>query len=288
MPICCFQLGTSEGQARLGWLDKETERIYEISDTLSNLLTMDRKARLTRIGQGKRSAVGAYPLKHVTLRAPVDQQEIWAAGVTYKRSRDARMEESSQQDVYEKVYDAQRAEIFFKAAAWRCVGQRARIGIRHDSTWDVPEPELTLVIDSSGNIAGYTIGNDVSSRSIEGENPLYLPQAKTFYASCALGPWIVLPEEIDDPTRLEISMTIVRDGEDLWSGATSTAEMHRSFEDLVDYLYSSLDFPSGALLMTGAGLVPPENFTLQAGDQVTVEIEDIGSLTNSVARLSAR
>lgn len=288
MPLCCFQLGSGEGQTRLGWVDSEKDRAFELPDTLASLLALDGPARLARIVQMRRSAVGTYPLKHVTLRAPVDRQEVWAAGVTYKQSRDARMEESTQQDVYEKVYDAPRPEIFFKANGWRCVGQKARIGIRHDSTWDVPEPELTLVLDTSGKIAGYTIGNDVSSRSIEGENPLYLSQAKTFYASCAIGPWIMLPEELEDASNLAISMAILRAGEEIWSGQTSTAQMHRSFEDLVTHLYASLDFPHGALLMTGTGLVPPPGFTLQSGDQVTIEIEGVGSLVNSVARLSAR
>ena len=288
MPLCCFQLGSNGGQTRLGWVDSEKDRVLELPDTLATLLSLDGPARLARIGQMRRSAVGTYPLKSVTLRAPVDQQEVWAAGVTYKRSRDVRMEESTQQDVYEQVYDASRPEIFFKTNGWRCVGQKARIGIRHDSTWDVPEPELTLVLDSSGKIAGYTIGNDVSSRSIEGENPLYLPQAKSFYASCALGPWIMLPEELEDASNLAISMAILRASEEVWSGQTSTAQMHRSFEDLTAHLYASLDFPHGALLMTGTGLVPPPGFTLQSGDQVTIEIEGVGALVNSVARLSAR
>ncbi len=288
MPICSFQYGANGGQTRLGWVDAEKEKVFELPDTLANLLALDGPARLTRIMQMRRSAVGTYPLKQVKLRAPVDHQEVWAAGVTYKLSRDARMEESTQQDVYQKVYDATRPEIFFKAAGWRCVGQNDRIGIRHDSTWDVPEPELTIVIDSGGKIAGYTIGNDVSSRSIEGENPLYLPQAKTFYASCALGPWIVLPEELEDASNLGIAIAISRAGEEIWSGKTSTGAMHRTFEDLIAHLYASLDFPHGSLLMTGTGLVPPAELTLQSGDHVTIEIEGIGSLNNSVARLSAR
>lgn len=287
MPICLFQLGTGSGQPRLGWVDLERKRVLELSETIAGLLSTNGTERLSRIMTARRSAVGVYPLNHVKLRAPVDQQEVWAAGVTYERSRDARMEESSQQDVYQKVYEAERPEIFFKAAGWRCVGDTDRIGIRDDSTWDVPEPELTLVIDSSGAIAGYTIGNDVSSRSIEGENPLYLPQAKTFHASCSLGPWIVLPEEMESPENCLISMSIVRDGEDLWASETSTARMRRTFRELVDALYSSLMFPDGALLMTGTGLVPPDEVTLESGDQVTINIAGIGSLTNTVARLSS-
>ena len=288
MPISQFQLGSNGGQPRLGWVDLDKQRVFELSETLAQLLSVDAAERMQRLVAARRSAIGTYPLQHIRLRAPVDQQEVWAAGVTYRRSRDARMEESSQQDVYEKVYDAPRPEIFFKAAAWRCVGDGGRIGIRHDSTWDVPEPELTLVIDSAGKVAGYTIGNDVSSRSIEGENPLYLPQAKTFYASCAIGPWIVLPEEFTAPEQAEINISIERDAAVIWSGTTSTSQMHRSFDDLVSHLYSALDFPHGALLMTGTGLVPPDDITLHSGDKVTISIDGIGILTNSVARLSAK
>ncbi len=288
MPICLFQLGSGGGQPRLGWVDLERKRVLELSETIAGLLSTNGTERLSRIMTARRSAVGVYPLNHVKLRAPVDQQEVWAAGVTYERSRDARMEESSQQDVYQQVYDAERPEIFFKATAWRCVGDTDRIGIRDDSTWDVPEPELTLVIDSSGAIAGYTIGNDVSSRSIEGENPLYLPQAKTFHASCALGPWIVLPEEMESPENCLISLSIVRDGKELWAGECSTSRMRRTFRELVDALYSSLMFPDGALLMTGTGLVPPDEVTLESGDKVTITIAGIGSLTNTVARLSSQ
>jgi 2-dehydro-3-deoxy-D-arabinonate dehydratase len=288
VPICLFQLGFDGGQARLGWVDVERKRVLELSESMSGLLSTNGIERLSRIMTARRSAVGVYPLNHVKLRAPVDQQEVWAAGVTYERSRDARMEESTRQDVYQQVYEAERPELFFKAPAWRCVGEGDRIGIRHDSTWDVPEPELTLVIDSSGAIAGYTIGNDVSSRSIEGENPLYLPQAKSFHASCSLGPWIVLPEEIESPENCTIGLTIVRDGEELWSGETSTSRMRRTFRELVDNLYSSLMFPDGALLMTGTGLVPPDDITLESGDQVTISIAGIGTLTNTVARLSSK
>jgi 2-dehydro-3-deoxy-D-arabinonate dehydratase len=289
MPICRFQLKQSAGgSARLGWVDRERERAFEISGTLGNLLRLHATERLERVVALRRSNVGSYPLTAVTLVAPVDEQEIWAAGVTYARSRDARMEESTQEDVYARVYGAERPELFYKAAAWRCVGPGARVGIRGDSNWNVPEPELTLVIDSNGDIAGYTIGNDVSSRSIEGENPLYLPQAKSYFACCALGPWIVLPEELDEPAQLPIQITIERNGGQIWSGTTSTANMHRTFDDLVSYLYRALDFPAGALLMTGTGLVPPAEFTLQQDDIVRIEIEGIGTLENRVAVVAVR
>jgi len=289
MPICRFQLRqTAGGSARLGWVDRERERVFELTGTLGDLLRLGATERLDRLVALRRSNVGSYPLTAVNLVAPVDEQEVWAAGVTYARSRDARMEESTQEDVYERIYFAARPELFFKAAGWRCVGPGARVGIRGDSDWNVPEPELTLVIDGNGEIAGYTIGNDVSSRSIEGENPLYLPQAKSYFASCALGPWIVLPEELDDPTQMSIRVAIERGGSVAWEGEASTATMQRTFADLVSYLYRALDFPAGALLMTGTGLVPPAEVTLQQDDVVRIEIDGIGMLENRVAVVAVR
>jgi 2-dehydro-3-deoxy-D-arabinonate dehydratase len=198
------------------------------------------------------------------------------------------MEESTQVDVYARVYEAERPEIFFKAPAQRCVGPFEPIAIRPDSTWNVPEPELALVIDAYGEVAGFTVGNDVSSRAIEGENPLYLPQAKIYTASCALGPWIVQRDEISDVMALGIRLRIERDGRERWSGETSTARIHHPLAELVECLYAALDFPSGAVLMTGTGIVPPADFTLEAGDGVTVEIDGIGTLTNHVYQLERR
>ena len=243
---------------------------------------------LQRLMELRRSAVATFPLRNVVMRAPVDDQEVWAAGVTYRRSRDAWMEESTQEDLYDRVYDAARPEIFLKAVGWRCVGDGQPVGIRADSTWDVPEPELTVVIDAGGDVVGYTVGNDVSSRSIEGDNALYLPQAKMFHASCALGPWIVLREELPDISDLAISMSIERAEETIWSGTISTASMHRTIDELIAHLYRSLTFPAGAFLMTGTGLVPPPEFTLQSGDVVRIEIDGIGTLTNKALRLEAR
>src|SRR5690606_20639360 len=229
-----------------------------------------------------------FPLRSVVMRAPVDDQEVWAAGVTYARSRDARVEESGNEDLYQRVYEAERPELFFKASGWRCVGDGQYVGMRADSTWDVPEPELALVIDARGEIFGYTIGNDMSSRSIEGENALYLSQAKIFHAACSLGPWIMLREELPDVSELAIEMRIIRGEAEAWSGQTSTARMRRSPDELVDWLYAALDFPTGAVLLTGAGLVPPAAFTLQPRDIIEVEIEGIGRLTNQAMRLEAR
>lgn len=231
------------------------------------------------------AAGGGLPLSSVPLAAPIDEQEVWAAGVTYLRSRNARMEESSQSDVYDRVYDADRPEIFLKATPNRVVGPGGAVAIRSDSGWDVPEPEVALMINAHGEIVGYTIGNDVSSRSIEGENPLYLPQAKV-YAQCAgLGPVVVLADEIADPRDLPIKLEIKRGGDVLFAEETATSRMHRTFEDLVKYLFRGNAFPAGVFLMTGTGIVPPSEFTLRDGDIVSIAVEPIGELTNSVVRI---
>jgi 2-dehydro-3-deoxy-D-arabinonate dehydratase len=206
--------------------------------------------------------------------------------VTYLRSRDARMEESSQRDVYDRVYDADRPELFLKATPNRVSGPSEAIAIRGDSGWDVPEPELVILVNAHGELVGYTIGNDVSSRSIEGENPLYLPQAKVYSRCAALGPAVVTVDELPDVSNLEIQLTIRRDGAQLFQESTATSQLHRSLSDLMEYLLRDNEFPAGVFLMTGTGIVPPSEFTLQDGDEVTVRIEGIGSLVNPVIRLS--
>jgi 2-dehydro-3-deoxy-D-arabinonate dehydratase len=217
--------------------------------------------------------------------APVDDDtEVWAAGVTYEVSRAARMEESGDADVYARVYDAERPELFFKSVGWRVRGPGEPIGVREDSGWDVPEPELALVCNANGEIVGYTIVNDVSSRSIEGENPLYLPQAKMYRGSCAAGPWIVPVAEIPDPYALGIEVTISRGGAPRWSGATSTARLHRRFAELAAWLYRGDEFPRGAVLATGTSAVPGPEITLEADDEVTIGIEGVGTLRNPVRR----
>jgi 2-dehydro-3-deoxy-D-arabinonate dehydratase len=216
--------------------------------------------------------------------APIGSQEVWAAGVTYFSSRLARMEESKDAgggDFYSRVYGADRPEIFFKATAARTVGPGENFRIRKDSTWDVPEPELTLCVTSSGKIVGYTIGNDVSSRSIEGENPLYLPQAKTFDGCACLGPCIyVTKEPLAEDTS--ISMKISRGSEVVFEGETTLREMKRKPQELVDYLLRETSFPQGVFLMTGTGIVPSTDFTLRVGDIVDISIDSIGTLTNAV------
>ncbi len=222
---------------------------------------------------------------YTNILAPIDgETEVWAAGVTYRRSEEARMEESQTPDIYAKVYSAQRPELFFKATPKRVAGPDAPIVVRADSTWDVPEPELVLVINAHAEIVGYTIGNDVSSRSIEGENPLYLPQAKVYAGCCALGPGITPAWEVSDPYNLTIHMTIERNNQEYWEGETSTRELKRRFHELVAYLFLENDFPDGMFLFTGTALVPDKQFTLEPGDVVNISISQLGTLRNSVVR----
>lgn len=207
--------------------------------------------------------------------APIeDGQEVWAAGVTYLRSREARMAESTTADLYDRVYDAERVEVFFKANGWRVIGHGGRIRVRPDSTWNAPEPELALVLNRPGEIVGYAAGNDVSSRSIEGENPLYLPQAKVYDGSCALGPGIVVahPDEMRD---LPITLAIERRGVPVFDGETRTSRLKRSLEEIAKCLFADLEFPHGAFLMTGTGIVPPDEFTLAPGDAVRISVGDL-------------
>jgi 2-dehydro-3-deoxy-D-arabinonate dehydratase len=215
-----------------------------------------------------------------TVLAPIETQEVWAAGVTYERSRVARIEESVSADPYDLVYVADRPELFLKAPGWRVRGPGQPIGIRADSDWNVPEPELALVVDARLRVAGYTIGNDVSSRSIEGRNTLYLPQAKVYDGACALGPCIVPASDATAPFDIEVE--IERDGDHVFEGRTSTAEMRRSFDELVAFLGAALTLPVGAILLTGTGVVPDADVTLRPGDVVRIRIEGLGTLENRV------
>ncbi|RYD36209.1 MAG: 2-hydroxyhepta-2,4-diene-1,7-dioate isomerase [Verrucomicrobiaceae bacterium] len=215
---------------------------------------------------------------------PLGSQEVWAAGVTYFRSRVARMEESGEAgaDVfYDKVYAADRPEIFFKATAPRVRGHQEPVRVRADSTWSVPEPELTLALNTEGKVFGFTIGNDLSARDIEGENPLYLPQAKTYQGSCALGPCLVLGSSL--PSHTAITLAIHRGGEIAFEGRTALDQLKRGFEELAGWLFRENEFPKGALLMTGTGIVPGSDFTLESGDRIVIGIEGIGELVNTVA-----
>jgi 2-dehydro-3-deoxy-D-arabinonate dehydratase len=218
------------------------------------------------------------------VQAPIQNQEVWASGVTYMRSKAARMEESKDSgggDFYDRVYDAARPELFFKATAGRVVGPGENIRIRKDSKWNVPEPELTLFMNSKGVISGYTVGNDVSSRDIEGENPLYLPQAKSYDKSAALGPCIFVSDEPISP-ETEIKLEIFRNGSAVFSQSIEINQMKRSHQELVDYLFTECSFNNGVFLMTGTGIIPEDSFSLQVGDVVDITIENIGTLSNTV------
>lgn len=234
----------------------------------------------------KRTVVAAKPanLDASAILPPIGAQEVWAAGVTYYRSRDARMEESKSAgggDFYDRVYSAERPELFFKATAHRVVGPGGKVAIRRDAKWSVPEPELVLLVSPKGKILGYTVGNDMSSRDIEGENPLYLPQAKVYDRSCALGPCILVSESPLPPST-EIKIEILRGSTEAFSGSVAISAIKREFSTLVSYLYRESSFPHGCFLFTGTGIVPPDSFTLNRGDEIRISIDGIGTLTNVV------
>jgi 2-dehydro-3-deoxy-D-arabinonate dehydratase len=232
-----------------------------------------------------RPQAGAGDILARHVQAPIQSQEIWASGVTYLRSKVGRQEESKKAgggEFYARVYEADRPELFFKAMAHRTIGPGGKVRIRKDSSWNVPEPELTLFMTSSGAIVGYTIGNDMSSRSLEGENPLYLPQAKTYDGCCALGPCIYVTKKPLPPETL-IQLRIMRDGTTAFEGNVMLGKMKRKVEDLAAYLYRECSFPNGSFLMTGTGVIPPGDFTLQQGDEIRITIEPIGQLVNTVA-----
>ncbi|HEY3868115.1 MAG TPA: fumarylacetoacetate hydrolase family protein [Actinocrinis sp.] len=251
--------------------------------------------RLDDLRAAIESAPSADPVNDVRLLPPIDGlTEVWAAGVTYHRSSEARQEESQVADVYARVYDAARPELFFKSPAWRVCGHGEPIGVRADSSVDVPEPELAVVCNAFGEVVGLTVCNDVSSRSIEGENPLYLPQAKIYSGSCALGPGIVPIWQVPDPKALDISVTVLRAASGgsaaagvAWAGRTSTSFLRRGLEDLVEHLFRQALFPQGVVLSTGTGLVPALDFTLLPGDEVAIEIGGVGRLANPVREAGA-
>jgi 2-dehydro-3-deoxy-D-arabinonate dehydratase len=245
--------------------------LLETPNVLEQLKTLSQK-KLTR-----------FSLNEIQLLSPIERQEVWAAGVTYLRSKKARMEESDfSANAYDRVYSAPRPEIFFKSLPEKVVGPGEPVGIRMDSRWNVPEPELALVINSQGTIVGYTIGNDMSSRDIEGENLLYLPQAKIYHRSCAVGPCMVVGSTETEARTWTITLQIYREGQILFEGQTTVDQIKRRFEELVSYLYRSQTFPYGAVLLTGTGIVPGDNFTLWADDRVRIEVNGIGVLENTV------
>jgi len=259
---------------------EENGKYFDVQESWDDFVrgnTLERAAAAT-----KGHAVSFDP---ATAQAPIASQEVWAAGVTYYRSRDARMRESKDAgggDFYARVYNAERPEIFFKATGRRVVGTGAAVRIRSDAHWSVAEPELTLLANPSGQIIGYTVGNDMSSRDIEGENPLYLPQAKVYTGSCALGPCVLLAAE-PLPKSTAISIEIERDGKSAFTGNTTLNELKRDPKELVEYLFRDNSFPDGVFLMTGTGIIPGDEFTLHSGDEIRISIEGIGTLANRVA-----
>ncbi|WP_345428198.1 fumarylacetoacetate hydrolase family protein [Actinoallomurus vinaceus] len=255
--------------------------VTELAETLGELLRLP----LAELRDRCRTADGPrHDAAAVRVLPPVDgRMEVWAAGVTYRRSREARITESERSaDVYEQVYDAERPELFFKSAAWRVTGDGETVAIRSDSAVDVPEPELGLVLNRHAEIVGYTVVNDMSSRTIEGENPLYLPQAKIYLGGCAAGPAVRPAWEVPDPYALDIELTIRRGGDVAWTGKASTAQLHRRLDDLAGYLFRADVFPDGAVLATGTCLVPELPFTLAAGDEIAITIAEVGTLTSTV------
>lgn len=271
--------------AQLVRLDDDTylkrgETWWRLQTDLDPLLRLSVQ-ELRRFVEQERPA--AAPPDGAVIRAPIQSQEVWAAGVTYQRSLEARTDEAVSSDPYDRVYTAGRPELFFKATAGRVRGPGEAVFIRSDSSWDVPEPELAVVCNSRLEVVGYTIGNDVSSRSIEGENPLYLPQAKVFDGCCALGPTIALGWDYS-PADRTIELEISRNGAVFYRGSTSTSAMRREIPELINYLGRDQRFDAGCVLLTGTGIVPPADFTLQEGDLVTIRIDGIGVLENSVRR----
>jgi 2-dehydro-3-deoxy-D-arabinonate dehydratase len=249
-------------------------------NSLAELLAADDPAKLA---QAATYSASPEPLAGLQLLAPVDRQEVWAAGVTYKRSKVARQEESvGAAQFYDKVYTAARPELFLKATPERVVGPGGTIRVRRDSRWSVPEPELTLVVSPDLRIVGYTVGNDVSARDIEGENPLYLPQAKVYHGACAVGPVVTLARALPPADQVTIRLVIRRAGQTAYEGSTPLTAMARPLTELVDWLGRENQFPHGVLLMTGTGIVPPDDFHLSPGDEVSISISGIGTLTNPV------
>jgi len=283
MRLCKVKLAS--GVVRIG-VQFQDEMIQLLPDTvgpLSAILHADNPIHALR------TAATAVTVKasEVAFLSPLDQQEVWAAGVTYKRSQEARERESEGAAAfYDKVYTAPRPEIFFKAPAWRVSPPGGPVHIRRDSKWNVPEPELALVISPKLELVGFTIGNDMSSRDIEGENPLYLPQAKMYDNACAIGPSITLAAAMPEPDQTAIRLTIVRAGKTAFEGATKVSAMKRSFAELIDWLGKEMAFPDGVVLLTGTGVIPPDDFSLAVGDVVHIDITGIGRLTNAVQHRS--
>jgi 2-dehydro-3-deoxy-D-arabinonate dehydratase len=281
----------ADGSIRVGILEGSGVRLIEFipddrCQTLADILhAADPQGLALRLADRTSQSVDSAA---VSLLAPIDHQEVWAAGVTYKRSQVARMQESeSAASHYDKVYTAPRPEIFFKATPNRVAGPGQPLRVRSDSRWSVPEPELALVINPQLQLVGFTVGNDMSARDIEGENPLYLPQAKVYNQCCGLGPCILLPDGSLPRAATKITLTIHRSGEVAFTGATDVDQMKRQFDELIAWLGRENELATGAFLLTGTGVVPPDDFTLEDGDSVSIEISGIGTLTNPIIKTRA-
>lgn len=273
---------THDGAQHAGILDGDSVRPFDSAGghTLFSIL----ESAAPAAAASSAASGDSIPLADVQLLAPIDEQEVWAAGVTYKRSRTARMEESeAAASCYDRVYESPRPELFLKATPHRVSGPGQPLRIREDSNWNVPEPELTLVINTRKQLVGFTIGNDMSSRDIEGDNPLYLPQAKVYNQCCGLGPCITLPSAMPESNAIGIRLNIRRGDQVAFAGETSIEQMARTFDDLIGWLSRDNSFPTGAFLLTGTGIVP-DDFTLEPGDLIEIEIDGIGTLTNTVVQ----
>lgn len=281
----------ADGSVRVASVEDQTVKLLDLSRSstircLGDILREDDPVALARLLIDE--AAGPLPAGAVRFLAPIDSQEVWAAGVTYKRSQIARMEESeSGASHYDKVYTAPRPEIFYKGNARRTSGPGEPVRVRADSRWTVPEPEFTLVVSPKGKLVGYTVGNDMSARDIEGENPLYLPQAKVYNQCCALGPCILLADQPLDRDSTKVILTIHRAGREAFKGETHIGMIVRGWDELIGWLIRENDIPDGAFLLTGTGIVPPDEFTLEDGDSVSIEITGIGTLTNPVVKAKA-
>ena len=282
MKICRYV--NADNQVHIG-LAKDDNTLIDLTSAEVESITsiMENEAPKKFLLDLKDEDLPEVPLNDVSLLCPIEMQEVWAAGVTYLRRKDARMEESDfSATAYDRVYDPPRPEIFFKSSPEKVVGCGDKVGIRKDAKWNVPEPELVLIMNSNGDISGYAVGNDMSSRDIEGENLLYLPQAKVYHRSCAIGPWITVGAKEAEAREWEISLNIERAGNKVFEGKVSVNQIKRSFDELSKYMNQSQEFPFGSALLTGTGIVPNDDFTLIEGDTISIYITGIGCLKNSV------
>ncbi len=282
MKLCRYR--NNQDQIHLG-LTLDDASLWDLGAAGENGLTdlLEREDLAPHLAAATKDNPPKLCVSEARLLAPVEHQEVWAAGVTYLRSKTARMEESGfSASAYDRIYEAERPELFFKSLAHKVAGPGAPVGIRRDARWNVPEPELALVINSRGSIVAYTLGNDMSARDIEGENLLYLPQAKIYTHSCALGPWLRVGTSEAEARTWKIRLAIQRGGQEAFAGETSIGQIKRSFTELTEFLWRSQAFANGAVLLTGTGIVPPDHFTLQPGDRVRISVPEIGTLENPV------